>query len=292
MTRVAAGVLVLLLGAGCSSPTATPIPTPTPTPRSSPSSASPDLSRLDSIAVIGHSGATGIRADPADPKRSASEFSWATGESPEVDSIYRRLLADHPALEGNNVNLAVNGAKVDGLEGQLDRLLEVKPTPDVVLVQILDNDMRCDGTDPANYGPFGKTLTRVLDRLVEEIPDVQVFFVSPWANADLWTDWVAGHADKRRRNSGTGPCAVFDARGRRRPEGVRSQQEIIDSYRAEISAACSKHPGCFTDDGAELSFVPTDADVASDLSHLSVAGHHKYAEIAWQALPDEIRDRP
>jgi lysophospholipase L1-like esterase len=294
LSRVAAGALVLLLGAGCSTPASSPPAPSAPSPSSRATSAvtsTPGLSRLDSIVVIGHSGATGIRADPADPKRSASEFSWATGQSPEVDSIYRRLLADHPALEGNNVNLAVNGTKVGGLERQLDRLLTVKPTPDVVLVQILDNDMRCDGTDPANYGPFGETVTRVLDRLVEEVPDVQVFFVSPWANADLWTDWVAGHADKRKRNSGTGPCAVFDSRGRRRPEGIRSQQEIIDAYRAEISAACSKHPGCFTDEGAELSFVPTDADVASDLSHLSVAGHRKYAEIAWQALPDEIKDR-
>jgi hypothetical protein len=285
LTRVAAAVLVLLLGAACSTPSTTSTPsTPSAT-------ATPRLSPLDSIVVMGHSGATGIRADPTDPKRSASEFSWATGQSPEVDSIYRRLLADHPALEGNNVNLAVNGAKVGGLQGQLDRLLEVEPTPDVVLVQILDNDMRCDGTDPANYGPFGTTVAGVLDRLTAEIPGVQVFFVSPWADAGLWTDWVATHPDKRRRNSGTGPCAVFDARGARRPEGVRSQQEIIDSYLAEISRACDPRPGCFTDEGAELSFVPTDADVASDLAHLSVAGHRKYAEIAWRALPDEIKDR-
>ena len=290
MTRLLAAVLVLLLGAGCST-TSTPSSEPDTSPSSEPAP-TPHLSPLDSIAVIGHSGATGIQADPTEPKRSASELSWATGESPEVDSIYRRLLASHPALQGHNANLAVNGAKVGGLLGQVDRLLAVKPTPDVVLVQILDNDMRCDGTDPANYGPFGSTIDDVLDRLTGEIPAVQVYFVSPWANADLWTDWVAGHPDKRRRNSGTGPCAVFDAEGRRRPAGIRSQQEIIDSYRAEIATACAAYAGCFTDEGAELSFVPTDADVAADLAHLSVAGHHKYAAIAWQALPGEIKDRP
>jgi lysophospholipase L1-like esterase len=251
----------------------------------------PHLSPLDSIVVMGHSGATGIHADVSAPQRSASEFSWATGESPEVDSIYRRLLVKHPALEGHNTNLAVNGAKVGGLEKQLDRVLEVQPTPDLVLVQILDNDMRCDGTDPENYGPFGETVARVLDRLTREIPDVQVFFVSPWADADLWTDWVAGHPDKRRRNSGSGPCAVFDEQGKRSPAGIRSQQQIIDSYRAEIAGACSQHPGCYTDEGAELTFVPTDADVGSDLAHLSIAGHRKYAEIAWQALPDEVKQR-
>lgn len=244
------------------------------------------------MVVIGHSGATGIHADTADPKRSASEFSWATGSSPRVDSIYRRLLATHPDLAGNNVNLAVNGAKVGGLSRQLERLLDVEPTPDLVLVQILDNDMRCDGTDPANYAPFGASIDGVLDRLFHEIPDVQVFFTSPWADTELWTDWVGTHPDKRERNSGTGPCAVFDEQGRRRPEGIRSQQEIIDSYRSEIATACARHDGCFTDGGAELAFVPTDADVGPDLAHLSIAGHRKYAEIAWQALPDAITARP
>ena len=286
MTRkaVAAAVVAVLLASAC---------TATGEPSSKPAAIpSVTLSPLDSMAVIGHSGATGIHADPAAPKRSASEFSWATGSSPEVDSIYRRLLATHPALAGNNVNLAVNGAKVGGLSGQLDRLLEVRPVPDLVLVQILDNDMRCDGTDPANYAPFGALIDGVLDRLIAEIPDVQVFFVSPWADTDLWTDWVATHPDKRERNSGTGPCAVFDEQGRRRPEGISSQQAIIDSYRAEIAAACARHDDCYTDEGAELTFVPTDADVGSDLAHLSIAGHRKYAEIAWRALPDAIKDRP
>jgi hypothetical protein len=238
--------LAVVLAAACS--------TGTPGAEPAPATPGPAVSRLDSLVVIGHSGATGIRAGETDPRRSASEFSWATGASPRVDSIYRRLLSGHPALAGHHANLAVNGAKVDDLAGQVDRVLEVRPAADVVLVQILDNDMRCDGTDPENYGPFGEAVADVLDRLTRELPGVQVFFVSPWANADLWTDWVAGHPDKRRRNSGTGPCAVFDEQGRRRPEGIRSQQQIIDSY-------------------------------------LLVAGHRKYAEIAWQALPQEIKER-
>lgn len=68
-------------------------------------------------------------------------------------------------------------------------------------------------------------------------------------------------------------------------------EAAVDSYRAEIAAACARHDDCHTDEGAELVFVPTDADVASDLAHLSVAGHRQYAGIAWQALPVEIKER-
>ena len=65
--------------------------------------------RLDSIAVLGHSGATGTMSDPGDPSRDAHENSWATGDNPEVESIYLRLREDHPDLKGHNFNAAVNG---------------------------------------------------------------------------------------------------------------------------------------------------------------------------------------
>ena len=93
-------------------------------------------------------------------------------------------------------------------------------------------------------------------------------------------------------NAGTGPCQVFDADGDPRPAGVRSMQRIVDAYWAEVESVCAAHPGCFTDGGALQSFVPTDEDVALDFNHLSIAGHRKYAEIAWKAFPDEIKKRP
>ena len=77
---------------------------------------------LDSIAVIGHSGATGTMSDPSDPIHNAYENSWATGENPEVRSIYHRLLQTHPALEGHHYNEAVNGSRVTDLADQVDEL--------------------------------------------------------------------------------------------------------------------------------------------------------------------------
>ena len=104
--------------------------------------------RLDSIAVMGHSGATGTLTDPDDPTRDATENSWATGDNPQVRSIYLRLAETHPAMRGHGYNVAVDGSTVDNLEDQLGRLLQVAdPLPDVVIVQTVDNDIRCDGTD-------------------------------------------------------------------------------------------------------------------------------------------------
>lgn len=247
---------------------------------------------LDSIAVLGHSGATGTQSDPRDPARDARENSWATGENPEVESIYLRLLADHPALKGHNYNAAANGTAVDSLVPQLESVLATAdPLPDVVLIQSIDNDMSCDGTDGQNYRPYAAALDAALTRIEKAIPDVEVFFVSQWASAARYAAWAATHEDRVRSNSTPGPCQLF-AHGRLRPAGVRSTQRIFDGYWAQVVRVCAAHPGCFTDGGAEQAMVPTDADFGPDLNHLSIAGQHQFAELAWAAFPDQIKQQP
>ena len=249
--------------------------------------------RLDSVAVLGHSGATGTQSNPQDPSQDARENSWATGGNPRVNSIYRRLLLDHPALEGHNYNLAENGTTVDSLQFQFESLLsQANPAPDVILIQTIDNDMRCDGSDPENYEPFAEALDRSLTTMEKGIPHVQFFIVSQWATVEAWTSWASHHEQQVVSNSGTGPCAVFDQHGKTRPSAIRSMQGIVDAYWAQVEKVCRSHPGCFTDGGAEAAFVPTNRDVAADLNHLSVAGHQKFAAIAWKAFPEQIKRRP
>ena len=250
--------------------------------------------RLDSIAVIGHSGATGTLSDRQNITRDAHENSWATGENPRVRSIYWRLLQDHPAMEGHNFNAAVNGSTVNDLESQFNALLlEADPVPDVVLIQTIDNDQRCDGTDPDNYSPFAKTLDDVLTTIEEEIPNVQFYLVSQWATVENWTAWAANDVEKVEQNSGNGPCDVFKENGQPSARGMRSMQAIVDAYWARVESVCARHDGCFTDHGVQQQrFMPTDPDVAWDRNHLSIAGHRKYAEIAWSEFPEQIKSRP
>jgi len=250
--------------------------------------------RLDSIAVLGHSGATGTLSDPGNPSRDAHENSWATGENPKVQSIYWRLLADHPAMEGHNYNEAVNGTAVDDLVSQFESLMEhAEVLPDVIVIQTIDNDIRCDGTDAQNVKPFTVALDRALTRMQRAIPGVTFFLTSQWATVEAWTAWAVHLEAQVSANSGTGPCDVFDAKGRPRQAGMRSLQRISDAYWRGLEAVCARHPRCFTDGGAETrEFVPTERDLAFDNNHLSVAGHRKYAAIAWRAFPEEVKSRP
>jgi len=230
-------------------------------------------------------------SDPEDPGREAPENSWATGENPEVKSIYRRLLATHPAMDGHSYNAAMNGSEVDDLAYQIDSLAaEAAVVPDLVLVQTIDNDMRCDGTDAENLRTFGKTLDQALSQIETDLPGARMFLVSPWADVATWTEWAQHIPAHVSANSGTEPCDVFDEKGRPRPAGIASMQAILDGYLETLERVCDQHRGCATDGRAlEREFVPVDADVSLDNNHLSIAGHAKYAAIAWDALPEEIK---
>jgi lysophospholipase L1-like esterase len=254
------------------------------TPRATP--------RLDSIAVMGHSGATGTLTDPDDPTRDATENSWATGENPDVGSIYLRLAETHPAMTGHNYNVAVDGSTVDNLQAQLQRLLEVADAlPDVVIVQTIDNDIRCDGTDADNVASFGAMLDRMLELVREKVPGVSLFLVSQWATVQTYATWAAGQPAVVAENSGTGPCAFFTPDGDLRPAGIRSLQRIIDNYWGAVEKVCAALPDCWTDGAAMQAMTITTQDLARDFNHLSVKGHATMARIAWQAFPAEIKER-
>lgn len=301
VTRLSACAVaaVAVLTSGCSGEPRAESEAGSPTSTSSPSRPAQarepaHTENFDSIAVLGHSGATGTLTDPTDYRRDARQNSWATGENPEVRSLYLRLLETHPALQGHNYNEAVNGSSVEDLLAQFDYLLdEADPLPDLVIIETIDNDMRCDGSDPDSYAPYAVSLDRTLSRIEQRIPGVQFFIVSQSVTVKRWTAWAAHHRPLVRDNSGTGPCDVFDENGKPRPAGMRSMQRIVDSYWERIETVCAAHPDCYTDGAAEQrTFRITDRDVAIDLNHPSIAGHRKFAAIAWQALPEEITGRP
>jgi lysophospholipase L1-like esterase len=209
-----------------------------------------------------------------------------------VDSIYQRLAQQHPAMRGHNYNFAVNGSTVDNIEFQLQKLLrEADPLPDVVIVQTIDNDMRCDGTDPENYAVFGSTLDWMLRLIQKKVPGAALFLVSQWATVETWATWASRHPEQVADNSGNGPCDVFTSDGTVRQARVRSMQSIVDGYWAQVEKVCAALPDCYTDGAAMQAMTVTDRDVAADLNHLSITGHAKMAAIAWKAFPAAIKGR-
>lgn len=264
-----------LLVAACSSPAG-------PTVSSTGTGSAADTGR--SVVVLGHSGATGYNSDPSDPGADARANSWATGTNPAVDSVYRRLLLHSPQYEGHTTNLAEDGATVDGLLTQAAGVAGIRPHPGIVLVEIVDNDIRCDGTDSGNYAPFARKLSTALRTVSKAAPDAQLYLLSVWATTDVYAHVIAGLPTARRENTGDGPCDLFDSAGRIRASAVTYEQAIVEHYQQQLAAVCREIPHCQYDDGALERFPLAAADLTSDANHLSVAGHKKYAELVWKAF--------
>ena len=93
------------------------------------------------IVVMGHSGATGYDSNPLNPEADAPENSWATGDNPAVNSVYRRILARNPGIEGHAFNVARSGSDVNDLMRQARIAVTTRPVPDLFVIQSVDNDL-------------------------------------------------------------------------------------------------------------------------------------------------------
>jgi len=236
-----------------------------------------------SIVALGHSGLTGYDSDPDMPAIDVHDNSWATGTNPKVDSVYERIVALNPAARDHVSNFAIDGSGVDSLVDQERQAAAVTPAPDLVIIQSIDNDIQCDGTDQQNYAPYRRKLTGVMDSLTQDLPNADVFFVSQWADVQEY-DRVARQIDPTHL-TGTGPCDPIDAEtGRLDPKREAYLQHLVDHYFGIVTAVCAQYPTCRTDEGAMQTMRLQKRDLSHDLNHLSVAGHHKMAALAFQAL--------
>lgn len=291
--------LLSLLFAACGSGSASPsimaasasVPasaSPLPSATTSPSGVDPSASSASDtgpggIVVIGHSGATGYDSNPSDPGVDVKANSWATGSNPDVDSIYLRSLATDPTLEGKAWNYAISGSEVTSLLTQAKRVVTSNPTADLVLVQSIDNDMRCDGTDSENYEPYRASLTKVLEALTQGMPKARIFFVSQWADVKTY-DRVAFSVNPNHL-AGNGPCDTVDPKTKKIvPARETYLQRIVDDYFGIVTEVCARYPTCKTDAGANQHMDLVAEDLTPDMNHLSVAGHAKMAALEWKAL--------
>jgi lysophospholipase L1-like esterase len=237
----------------------------------------------DSMVVLGHSGATGFNSDPTDPYSDARENSWATGSNPAVDSLYRRILAHNPPIQGHNANLAKDGGTIDDLVVQARRATELKPTPQLVVIQILDNDIACDGSDPKRYASFGRKFASVLRRLTTRDPGVRIFVVSQYGRPERFFDAVKDDPLATAKYAEPGPCGAFD-NGELVHAHIAYLTKVIEAYEDQEASACKRFAGCYFSRSALSDAVDRRERMTPDLDHLSIAGHKEAAAVAWPEL--------
>ena len=235
-----------------------------------------------SIAVLGHSFATGEDSDPKNPGADAPENSWATGTNPKVNSVYSRILAENPAIEGCNTNLAEGGATVEDMLLQAQDAVDLNPVPELILIVAADNDIVCPA-GPSDYADFRSRFSEVLSTLAEGAPKSQIFVVSQFGSVTHYVTLLTKE-EAQSQGGGSDPCDIWDFDGNIVPKEVARLDDIIQGYEAQLEQACKGIRQCTYDGGAFSAVVDKRSYLASDLRHLSIEGHAKAAEVAWGAL--------
>ncbi len=229
-----------------------------------------------SMVVLGHSGVNG-EGTPGNP----ADNSWAGGSSPEVDSVYLRILKHEPAIQDQVTNLAQSGATVADVGGQADTALALDPAPDLVVVQVVDNDMACPATE-ADVDLFRDDLTALLARLSDGMPDARIFIPTFYAEPASYIQSL--NPEQRVTVGGEGPCAIVTTDGTPNRTELRRLEAIVEEYDAAIMAACEATDRCWHDGGAFERTRLRRGEIGDDLSHLSIAGNAHAAAVAWRAM--------
>ena len=226
------------------------------------------------MAILGDGGATGYASDTAHPFRDARSNSWATGTNPAVRSIYSRLLASNPAVRGHNFNFAADGATMKDIPLQVRKAVTIPTKPDLVLVQVMANDVQCDGKDDTRLADYRANATEALEALATGLPNTRIVVVSQWGTLDSYVKAVSSFGlGARLTHAGRGACSLFAPKtGKVVPAHVAYVRRLLNGYHAAFAAACASVPTCRYDGGAARRMVLAPADLAHRFEHLRCRG--------------------
>jgi hypothetical protein len=235
-----------------------------------------------SIAAIGHSDTNG--SGVKGPRTNWPHSSWVTGDSHDVQSLYSRILARNPAIRGNKFNLAINGADAASMLLQARKAVGLKPTPELVVVHGIDNDIGCD---PVSHKPFQAAFARVLEVLATGLPEARIFVVSQFGSPTTHAKALTIKQRLRLAGAyagGSSPCDFIGRDGAIRAKQLAYLEAVIHRYETAVATACEPVSTCRYDGGAFGRVVDRRDWISTDLHHFSLEGNAKAAAVAWAAL--------
>ncbi|MBC9724131.1 SGNH/GDSL hydrolase family protein [Streptomyces sp. TRM68367] len=250
-----------------------PSPKPTPVWDTTPAS----------IAAVGDSITRGF--DACSVLADCPEVSWATGTSPEIDSLAVRLLGAAKAA-GRSWNLAVSGARMADLPGQMTRAAQRRP--ELVTVMIGANDACRDTTSAmTSVAEFRTDFQDAMSTLRKALPKTQVYVASVPNLKRLWSQGRTHPMGRQVWKLGICPSMLGDADALDAAATLRRDmvQERVEDYNAVLKEVCAKDKRCRYDGGAVYGYrFGTEQLSRWDLFHPSKDGQARLAEIAYRTV--------
>lgn len=137
----------------------------------------------NAIAVLGDSISAGTGTSGL-PSSEVPANSWATGTNASVNSLYLRLLAINPAIEGKNYNIATNGADMTDAPGQASR---VPTDTGYVVIEMGGNDLcKSNVSQMATPEAYRNNFRSTLNNLAARVPNALIGVSSVPDIYNLW----------------------------------------------------------------------------------------------------------
>ncbi len=240
-----------------------------------------------SVAAAGDSATTAALA--GELAREVWRNSWATGDNPQVQSHYLRILARNAAVQGHVFNAAVSGQRMVHLLAQAERVVAARP--DYVVLLMGANDVCASAEDRMPpVEAFRAQFQAAMEVLSRGLPEARLYIVSIPDVYRLWEVmkehapalflWsLLGHCQTMLAN----PTSLAAADEARRD---RVRQRTRD-YNQQLAEVCSHYIHCRYDGGALFSYAFRAEDVSSfDFFHPSEVGQRQMARVSWEAAFD------
>ncbi|MDX3849689.1 SGNH/GDSL hydrolase family protein [Streptomyces sp. AK02-01A] len=250
---------------------ASPSPRPTPVWNRSPAS----------VAAVGDSITRGF--DACVVLADCPEVSWSTGTDSEVRSLALRLLGA-PAVTEHSWNLAVSGARMSDLPGQM--IQAARRGPELVTVMVGANDACQDSAKQMTpVADFRTSFELSMRRLRAGAPRAQVYVSSV---PDLKRLWSTGRGNPLGRQIWKlGICATMLGNSQDMSKRAQSRRALVYdrvvAYNGVLKDVCAKDRRCRYDGGAVFDYRFTGAQLSHwDWFHPSKNGQGRLAEIAYR----------
>jgi lysophospholipase L1-like esterase len=216
------------------------------------------------------------------------EYSWSTGTSASVQSLYLRLKKQNRKLVA--ANYAVSGAHMSDLAGQAARVpVGTAKGKELVTILMGANDACTDSVDSMTEvavfrqgfeAALGALAARKIDHVVvASIPDIHKLWEAGYTLSSARFIWgLYGICQSMLENP-----TSFSATDVQRREAVRTR---VVEFNAELAAACAAAAvACTFDGGAVFGATFTLDDISKiDYFHPSVTGQTKLADVTYTAF--------
>jgi len=239
-----------------------------------------------SIAATGDSITQAYDADSLFPPGVRPQYSWATGSSSKVNSLYLRILAANPAIAGHAFNDAKSGARMVDLNGQLGTA--AGQSVDYVTILMGGNDV-CQPSEAAmtSVADFTAQYSNAMATLTAASPSTNVYVVSIPNVKTLWST-LKGNAIARFVWAIGGVCQSMLARPLSTAQTdvdrrARVLQREVD-FNAALASVCAAYTQCRFDGNAVFNVAFVASDISTrDYFHPSISGQKKLAAVSWSA---------